>query len=112
MIIKLLSLVVALAIGGSALTRLSPTVDEIKSRFELAQKYYAAKDYNNGVRIFNEIVETPNRAILDVDTITVAIDDLILPIRVAATYQVGNSYRNVGLDLLERSRLSREEGDS
>jgi tetratricopeptide (TPR) repeat protein len=112
MIGKLLSLIIALAIGGSALTRLSPTVDEIKSRFELAQKYYAAKDYDNGVKIFNEIVETPNRAILDVDTITVAIDDLILPIRVAATYQVGNSYRNVGLDLLERSRLSREEGDS
>ena len=110
--LSLFLVMVALALGGGAFTRISPTVGEIKSRFDLAQKYYAAKDYENGVIIFKEIVETPNRAILEVDTITVEIDDLVLPVRVAATYQVGNSLRNVGLDLLARSRSAREEGDS
>lgn len=105
-------LMVGLTLVGGGLTRFSLTVDEIKSRFDLAQKYYAAKDYENGVTIFKEIVETPNRAILEVDTITVAIDDLVLPVRIAATYQVGNSLRNVGLDLLVRSNSVREEGDS
>ena len=105
-------LMVGLTLVGGGLTRFSLTVDEIKSRFDLAQKYYAAKDYENGVTIFKEIVETPNRAILEVDTITVAIDDLVLPVRIAATYQVGNSLRNVGLDLLVRSNSAREEGDS
>ena len=110
--LNLLLGIVAAALLGGSLTRLSPTVEEVKSRFEVAQKYYAGKDYENGVKIFKEIAETPNHTFLDVDSITVSIDELVLPIRVAATYQVGNSFRNVGLDLLTRSMLAREEGDS
>lgn len=108
----LFALVVVAALGGGLLTRVSPTVDEIKSRFELAQTYYAAKDYDNGVTIYGEIVGTPNRAILNVDTITVAIDEFVLPVRVAARYQVGNSLRNVGLDLLARSESALADGDT
>lgn len=105
-------LVAAITLGGSLLTRLSPTVDEIKTRFDLAQTYYAAKDYDNGVTLFSGIADTPNRAILNVDTVTVAIDDLVLPVRIAARYQVGNSLRNVGLDLLARSESAFADGDT
>jgi tetratricopeptide (TPR) repeat protein len=108
----LLALIAVLSLAGSTLTRFSPTVEEIKSRFDLGQKYYAAKDYENGVRVFKEITDTPNQPLLQVDSITVLIDELALPIRMAATYQVGNSFRNVGLDLLTRSALAREEGDT
>ncbi|MBM3276650.1 MAG: tetratricopeptide repeat protein [Candidatus Handelsmanbacteria bacterium] len=108
----LLALIGVLSLVGSTLTRFSPTVEEIKSRFDLGQKYYAAKDYDNGVKVFKEISDTPNQPLLRVDSITVLIDELLLPIRMAATYQVGNSFRNVGLDLLTRSSLAREEGDS
>jgi len=97
---------------GIALSRFSPTVPEIREKFELAQKYYAAKDYDTGAQLFRELIETPNNAVLNVDTIHVSIDELRLPIRVAATYQVGNSYRNMGLELLERSRSALSEGDS
>jgi len=106
------ALVVIATLGGSLLTRMSPTVDEIKTRFELAQTYYAAKDYDNGVTLFSGIADTPNRAILNVDTVTVAIDELVLPVRIAARYQVGNSLRNVGLDLLARSESARADGDT
>ena len=105
-------LAIALALGGGLLTRISPTVDEIKDRFDLAQTYYAAQDYDNGVTIFSEIAETPNRALLNVDTISVVINDLVLPVRVAARYQVGNSLRNMGLDLLARSESALAERDS
>lgn len=98
----LLALIGVLSLVGSTLTRFSPTVEEIKSRFDLGQKYYAAKDYDNGVKVFKEISDTPNQPLLRVDSITVLIDELLLPIRMAATYQVGNSFRNVGLDLLTR----------
>lgn len=108
----LLALIAVLSLAGSTLTRFSPTVEEIKSRFDLGQKYYAAKDYENGVKVFKEVVDTPNQPLLQVDSITVLIDELVLPIRMAATYQVGNSFRNVGLDLLTRSALAREEGDT
>lgn len=109
--LSLLLGVLAAALLGGAFTRLSPTVEEVKGRFELAQRYYAAKDYENGVKIYDELVKTPNHTLLQVDTITVAIDDLVLPVRVAATYQVGNSFRNVGLDLLARAELAGQEGD-
>ena len=97
---------------GVVLSRLSPSVPEVREKFELAQKYYAAKDYDTGVQLFRELAETPNNAVLNVDTIRVSIDELRLPLRLAATYQVGNSDRNMGLELLERSRSALSEGDS
>ncbi len=103
---------VIVTVLGVALSRLSPTVPEIREKFELAQKYYAAKDYDTGNELFRDLIDTPNSAVLNVDTIHVSIDELRLPIRVAATYQVGNSYRNMGLELLERSRGALSAGDS
>jgi len=89
-----------------------PTEEMLQDRFALGQKYYAANDHQNSVQVFGEIEKTPNYALLNVDEIEVSIGDLTLPIRVAATYQLGNSYRNVGRTKLERSRNAAEEGDS
>ncbi|MBI2503156.1 MAG: tetratricopeptide repeat protein [Candidatus Latescibacteria bacterium] len=84
----------------------------LQDRFALGQKYYAANDHENAVQVFTQIEKTPNFALLNVDSIVVMIGELTLPIRAAATYQLGNSYRNVGRALLERSRNAAEEGDS
>ena len=100
------------AVLGIALSRLSPSIPEIREKFELAQKYYAGKDYDTGVQLFRELIETPNNAVLNIDTLHVSIGELRLPLRIAATYQVGNSNRNMGLELLERSRSALSEGDS
>lgn len=96
---------------GVVISRPVPTEELLQDRFALGQKYYAANDHENSVEVFSEIESTPNYALLDVDEIEVAIDDLVLPLRVAATYQLGNSYRNVGRTLLDRARSLSDERD-
>ena len=98
-------------VAGALLSRSIPTEELLQDRFALGQNYYAAHDHENSVLIFSEIEETPNFTLLNVDGIDVTIGDLVLPIRVAATYQLGNSYRNVGRTKLERSRNLRDEGN-
>ncbi len=108
-----LLLVFATITSGFILSRSVPTEELLQDRFALGQKYYAANDHENSVEVFSEIESTPNYTLLDVDRIQVHIDDLVLPLRVAATYQLGNSYRNVGRTLLDRARsLAEEGGDS
>ena len=97
---------------GILISRTVPTEELLQDRFALGQKYYAANDHENSVEVFSEIQSTPNYALLEVDRIEVTIDDLVLPLRVAATYQLGNSYRNVGRTLLDRARSIADEGDS
>jgi TolA-binding protein len=106
-------LLIAGAIAAGAIgARFFPTEEMLQDRFALGQKYYAANDHENAVQVFTQIEKTPNFALLNVDSIGVTIGELTLPIRAAATYQLGNSYRNVGRALLARSKNAAEEGDS
>ncbi|MDP6700074.1 MAG: tetratricopeptide repeat protein, partial [Candidatus Latescibacteria bacterium] len=106
-------LLIFAVIGTGVLgSRFFPTEEMLQDHFALGQQYYAANDHANSVQIFSEIENTPNYALLDVDRIEVTIGELTLPIRVAATYQLGNSNRNVGQTLLARSHNAAAEGDS
>ena len=106
-------LLITAAIGSGVIgAHFFPTEEMLQDRFALGQRYYAANDHANAVEVFNEIESTPNYALLKVDEIEVSIGQLTLPIRVAATYQLGNSYRNVGRTMLERSLSATDEGDS
>ncbi len=107
-----LLLIIAAVSTGVVGAHFFPTEEMLQDRFALGQQYYAANDHENSVQIFSEIEKTPNYALLNVDRIEVTIGELTLPIRVAATYQLGNSNRNVGRSLLERSRNAAVEGDS
>jgi hypothetical protein len=45
---------------GTMTTRFFPTEEQIQDRVALGQKYYAANDHENCVKIFRKIEETPN----------------------------------------------------
>lgn len=106
-----LIVIIAVAIAGAAVSRHYPTEELLQDRFDLGQTYYAAQDHGNAVRVFRDIEATPSYALLDVDAIMVTIGDLTMPLRHAATYQLGNSYRNVGRNQLERSEHALADGD-
>ena len=81
-------LIILATIGiGAGASRFFPTEELLQDRFALGQNYYAANDHENSVRVFQQIEKTPNYTLLDVDRIEVAIGELKLPLRVAATYQ-------------------------
>ena len=82
---------------------------ELQDRFEKGQKLYALGNYEKAIPHFEAILLTQSNATIDVDEVMVAVDEYNLPVRVAATYQLGNTFNKLGLEKLKRSRFLRAE---
>lgn len=106
----LLNLLVVAAVGTAMTlsTRyFSPT--ELQDRFEEGQKLYALADYEKAAERYEAILQTESNAMINVEEVDVSVDEFILPVRVAATYQLGNTYNKLGLEKLQRSQFLRNE---
>lgn len=103
-------LVVALmgSVMGLSTRYFSP--QELQDRFGFGQKLYALGDYEKALPHFEAVLATQNNATIDVDEVTVTLDEFILPVRVAATYQLGNTHNKLGQDKLRRAGFLRSEG--
>ena len=82
---------------------------ELQDRFTEGQKLYALGDYEKAIRHYGAILSTKSNSMLKVEEVEVSVDEFILPIRVAATYQLANSYNKLGLELLLRANYLRGE---
>ncbi|NKB68674.1 MAG: tetratricopeptide repeat protein [Candidatus Latescibacteria bacterium] len=82
---------------------------ELQDRFEEGQKLYALGDYEKAAERYQVILATKSNVMIDVEEVTVAVDEFILPVRVGATYQLGNTYNKLGLEKLQRSEFLRAE---
>lgn len=100
-----------IAVVGTAMslsTRyFSPT--ELQDRFEEGQRLYALADYEKAVGRYEAILTTESNVMINVEEVEVAVDEFILPVRVAATYQLGNTHNKLGLERLQRSEFLRAE---
>jgi tetratricopeptide (TPR) repeat protein len=84
---------------------------ELQDRFENGQKFYALGDYNAAIDAYRKILETKSNILINIDEAMVNVDEFLLPIRVASTYQLGNSHKKLGLDKLQRSKYLKSEGN-
>lgn len=108
MIFLNLLVVGAMGLAAAMSTRyFSP--QELLDRFEKGQKVYALGDYTKAVDHYRAILATESNATIDVERVAVNVDEFILPIRVAATYQLANTHNKLGLEKLERSEFLRRE---
>ncbi|HIL08803.1 MAG TPA: tetratricopeptide repeat protein, partial [Candidatus Latescibacteria bacterium] len=82
---------------------------ELQDRFEEGQKLYALGAYDKAIKRYEVILSTESNAMINVEEVTVSVDEFILPVRVGATYQLGNTYNKLGLDKLQRSMFLRAE---
>lgn len=82
---------------------------ELQDRFTEGQKLYALGDYDKATRHYDAILSTQSNSMINVEEVTVSVDEFILPVRVGATYQLANSYNKLGLELLLRSNFLRSE---
>jgi tetratricopeptide (TPR) repeat protein len=82
---------------------------ELQDRFTEGQKLYALGDYEKAIRHYDAILSTQSNAMINVEEVQVSVDEFILPVRVAATYQLANSYNKLGLELLLRANYLRGE---
>ena len=106
--VKLLVIAVISAAAGLTTRYFSP--QELQDRFVDGQKLYALGDYEKAIPHFEAVLATQNNATINVDQVTVTLDDFILPVRVAATYQLGNTLNKLGQDKLRRAGFLRAEG--
>ena len=108
MILVNLLLIAAVGAAASLSTRFFSPV-ELQDRFEEGQKLYALGDYDRAIERYEVILSTESNAMINVEDVTVAVDEFILPVRVGATYQLGNTYNKLGLEKLQRSQFLRSE---
>jgi tetratricopeptide (TPR) repeat protein len=83
---------------------------ELQDRFGAGQTLYALGDYEKSIGHFSAVLQTKSNATIDVDEVNVTLDDFILPVRVAAMYQLGNAHNKLGQDKLRRSGYLLKEG--
>ena len=108
MILVNLLLIAAVGAAASLSTRFFSPV-ELQDRFEEGQKLYALGDYDRAIERYEVILSTESNAMINVEDVTVSVDEFILPVRVGATYQLGNTYNKLGLEKLQRSQFLRSE---
>ncbi len=82
---------------------------ELQDRFTEGQKLYALGDFEKAIRHYAAILSTQSNSMINVEEVEVSVDEFILPVRVAATYQLANSYNKLGIELLLRSTYLRSE---
>ncbi len=104
--------ILVVAVMGTAvgLTTRFFSPQELQDRFGDGQKLYALGDYEKAIPHFEAVLATENNATINVDQVTVSLDEFILSARVAARYQLGNAHNKLGQDLLRRSGFLRSEG--
>ena len=108
MILVNLLLIAAVGAAATLSTRFFSPV-ELQDRFEEGQKLYALGDYDRAIERYEVILSTESNAMINVEDVTVSVDEFILPVRVGATYQLGNTYNKLGLEKLQRSQFLRSE---
>ena len=108
MILVNLLMVAVIGTAAGLSTRFFSSV-ELQDRFEEGQKLYALGAYNKAIERYEVILSTQSNAMINVEEVTVSVDEFILPVRVGATYQLGNTYNKLGLEKLQRSQFLRAE---
>ena len=107
MLLNLLIIAAMVTAAGFSNRFFSP--QELQDSFDKGQKLYALGDYEKAIKHYRAILSIESNAMIEVEEVTVDIDEFILPVRVAATYQLGNTYNKLGLEKLRRSEFLRKE---
>ena len=82
---------------------------ELQDSFEEGQRLYALGDFEKAIDHFHSVIALESNSTIDIDKVTVDVDEFILPVQVAGTYQIANSYNKLGLEKLRRSKFLRDE---
>ena len=82
---------------------------QLQDRFEEGQKLYVLGAYEKAIERYETILATQSNSMLNMEEVTITVDEFILPVRVGATYQLGNTYNKLGLEKLQRSEFLRAE---
>ncbi|MBI4531640.1 MAG: tetratricopeptide repeat protein, partial [Candidatus Latescibacteria bacterium] len=84
------------AVVSFGVSFLLPVPQNLKTTFEDGQSLYALGEYKGAIQSYQKIVKFKNKAVRD-DSVRVKFgEDLELPVKVAAWYQLGNAHKKNG----------------
>ena len=106
----LMNLLIVAAMGtGIGLSTRYFSPEKLQDNFGKGQKLYALGDYEKAIEHYEAILSIESNAMIEVGEVTVDVDEFILPVRVAASYQLGNTFNKLGLEKLRRSEFLKRE---
>jgi len=90
-----------------AVTRFSPTSDELHASFAHAQKFYSSGAYGQAIEGYEHIADSDSR-FLDTDAVLVTVGDITAPLREVARYQTGNAHFKMAEEALSKASKARD----
>lgn len=96
----LIAIIVPIVIAFSAFV---PSTETLRIAFDQGQKLYAIEDYAQAAKKFQVIRDAEKSRFLNVDKVNVRIGDSDLPVKVAATFQLANAYREMAAGELAKA---------
>ena len=89
---KIILLLLAAAVGLSSFI---PSPSEMRTYFEKGQKLFVIEDYPNAIEKFEKVRSIKSPFLNEAQVMITLGDEFVLPVQIAATYQSGNSYKNL-----------------
>ena len=103
------ALMVLLLSFTATLTVFVPSDEGLRVAFEQGQKFYVLEDYHQAIEQFEVIRRAERSRFVNEEKILLEVGGTQLPVRVAATYQLGNCYRNLAAEDLKKAEEDKEE---
>jgi tetratricopeptide (TPR) repeat protein len=91
-------LIILIVLGGIALSSVIPSPQELTTYFREGQGLFVIEDYPRAIEKYQHITNTESK-LLDEDKVMVAVtfqEEVEVPVKLAATYQLGNAYKKLG----------------
>ncbi len=87
-----------------------PSDETLKLEFDRGQRFYVIEDYKQSIEKFQIVRQAEDSRFVDETQVLIRVGELDFPVKVAATFQLGNSHSNLAVTKLGEADRERDEG--
>lgn len=96
--------VIAVMLAASiAVSTFLPSDETLRMAFDRGQRFYVLDDFRQAIGEFEIVKDAEDSRFVDETHVMIRVGQLDFPVKVAATYQMANSYRNLAVLRLEEA---------
>ena len=99
----------ALLAGSIAVSSFTPSDETLKLAFDRGQRFYVIEDYDQAIEKFEIVQQVEDSRLVDETKVLIRVGELDFPVKVAATFQLANSYSNLAVVELDKAMRSRDK---
>ena len=106
------AIVGALLAGSIAVSSFTPSDETLKLAFDRGQRFYVIEDYDQAIEKFEIVQQVEDSRLVDETKVLIRVGELYFPVKVAATFQLANSYSNLAVVELDKAMRSRDKSQA